>query len=162
MKIRPLEAADYPAVARIFKEGLATKMASFETDVLNWKQWNAKYLPFCRFVAEVDGQIGGWIALIPYSKRYCYRGVAELSVYIGTDFRGKGVGKTLLKHLILSAEDAGIWTLQAGIFKENKVSIAMHQKAGFRIVGVREKIAQRDGVWRDNILMEKRFALANE
>lgn len=157
MKIRPLVAADYPVVARIFKEGIDTKMASFETTVPDWEFWNKKYLPFCRYVAEVDGTIGGWIALTPFSKRYCYRGVAELSVYISKDFRGQKIGKTLLKHLIITAKEAGIWTLQAGIFKENKVSLSMHEKAGFRVVGMREKIAQMDGIWRDTILMEMKI-----
>lgn len=159
MKIRPLVAADYPTVAQIYAEGIATKMATFETEVPNWTIWNTKYHPFCRFVAEVGGQIGGWIAISPISKRYCYRGVAEVSVYVGKDFRGQKIGKTLLAHLVRAATNSGIWTLQAGIFANNKVSIKMHEQQGFRVLGVREKIAQLDGIWCDNVLMERRSKL---
>lgn len=157
MKIRPLLPVDYPVVQRIYNEGIATKIATFETAAPDWEGWNKKFLPVCRFVAEVDGQIGGWIALTPFSSRYCYRGVAELSVYIGRDFRGQQLGKRLLEYLLLVAPAAGFWTLQAGIFAKNKISIRLHENLGFRMVGKRERIAQVDGEWIDTVLLERRF-----
>lgn len=157
MKIRPLLPVDYPAVRRIYDEGIATKMATFETAAPDWSGWNKKFLPACRFVAEVDWEIGGWIALTPFSARHCYRGVAELSVYVGSNFRNQRVGKSLLQHLIIAAPAAGFWTLQAGIFAKNQVSIRLHEQLGFRMVGRRERIAQRDGEWCDTVLLELRF-----
>ncbi|MFK7934210.1 MAG: N-acetyltransferase family protein [Saprospiraceae bacterium] len=157
MKIRPLLPTDYPTVQRIYNEGIATKMATFETAAPDWEGWNKKFLPACRFIAEVDGKIGGWIALTPFSARHCYRGVAELSVYIGSDFRGQQLGKRLLEHLIIAAPAAGFWTLQATIFAKNKISIRLHENLGFRISGIRERIAQVDDEWCDTVLMERRF-----
>ncbi|MBI1225242.1 MAG: GNAT family N-acetyltransferase [Bacteroidetes bacterium] len=154
--IEPLLEAHYPAVRRIYEEGLATGIATFETKSIDWEAWDEKYLSICRLVATVDGEVVGWAALTPYSKREVYRGVGEVAIYIGEKSRGKGIGQTLLKQLISNAEKQGFWTLQAVIFAQNKASIALHEQAGFRVVGIRERIAQRDGTWHDNVLMERR------
>lgn len=157
MIIRSLEKADYEAVKRIYQEGIDTGLATFETRVPDWESWNDKNLPFCRFVAVSKDEIAGWAALSPVSKREVYKGVAEVSIYIAKDCRGKGVGNLLIKHLIEASKKEGIWTLQSSIFSENEASLKLHLKNGFRIVGIREKIGQLYGVWKDNILLEKRF-----
>ena len=156
MKIRPLNKADYPAVAQIYKDGLATGIASFETQVPEWSEWDSKFLPVCRFVAAINQEVIGWCALSAVSKRDVYRGVAEDTIYLSTQYRGKGLGKILLNHLIIASEAAGFWTLQAGIFPQNRASILLHENCGFRQVGLRKQIAQRDGIWHDNIIMERR------
>ena len=131
-------------------------MATFETEVPSWADWNAAHLQLGRFGAWYKEQLIGWIALSPVSKRHAYRGVAEVSVYIDQEFARKGVGSRLMDLLITESEKAGLWTLQSGIFPENLASINIHKKKGFRIIGYREKIAQRHGVWYDNVLMERR------
>jgi len=159
IKIRPLTEADYPEVRRIYKIGLDTGIASFETQTLDWLAWNQKYLKPCRLVAVIDKEVVGWVALTPFSKREVYKGVAELSLYISPQHKGQGIGSTLLKELIALSEEQGFWTLQAKIFPENKASIHLHKKLGFREVGFRQMIAQRDGKWYDNILLERRSPL---
>lgn len=144
------------AVSSIYLEGLATGVASFETESPSWDQWDEKFLNPCRFVAMVQGEVAGWCALSAVSKRQVYSGVAEDTIYIASKFQRKGIGNTLLRHLISESEKAGFWTLQAGIFPQNKASIELHKQCGFRIIGIREKIAQRDGKWYDNVLMERR------
>jgi L-amino acid N-acyltransferase YncA len=155
--IRPLLPADWPAVAAIFAEGIATGDATFETTVTAWEDWDARHLPEHRFVAEIDGEVAGWIAVVPYSSRAVYRGVGEESVYVTERVRGRGVGRALLSTLIESAHDKGLWTLQAGVFPENEASIALHRTQGFREVGRRERIGELDGVWRDVVLLELRL-----
>jgi L-amino acid N-acyltransferase YncA len=155
--VRPLLPADWPAVAAIFAEGLASGNATFETTVPTWEDWDARHLPEHRFVAELDGEVAGWIAIVPYSSRAAYRGVGEESVYVAERVRGRRVGRTLLSALIASARDGGLWTLQAGIFRENEPSLALHRSLGFREVGVRERIGQLDGAWRDVVLLELRL-----
>jgi phosphinothricin acetyltransferase len=157
MLIRPLKKTDYEAVKRIYQEGIDTQMATFETTVPNWKNWDNKNLQICRFVVVLEDEIAGWTALSPVSKRTVYNGVAEVSIYIGERFRGQGIGDKLMKHLIGNVQKEGIWTLQANIFSENETSLKLHLRNGFRIVGVREKIGQLFSVWKDNILLEKRF-----
>lgn len=157
--IRPLLLADWPAVQRIYAEGIATGNATFEQAAPEWEEWDAGKLPRPRLVAEAAGAVWGWAALSPTSKRYVYRGVAEVSVYVAAAARGQGVGRALLAALVEGSEAAGIWTLQAGIFPENGVSIHLHQQCGFRVVGRREKIGQMHGVWRDVLLMERRSRL---
>ncbi len=157
MVLRPLIKADYEAVKRIYQEGIRTKLATFETTVPDWKAWDSKNLPCCRFVAVLNDEIKGWVALSPVSKREVYRGVAEISIYVGENFRGQGIGSKLMKHLIKHAKKEGIWTLQANVFSENEASLKLHLQHGFRIVGVRERIGQLNGVWKDNILLENRF-----
>jgi L-amino acid N-acyltransferase YncA len=151
-------AADWPAVCSIYEEGLATRNATFETSPPDWEGWDAARRPDCRLVARFDRQVVGWAALSPYSSRFAYRGVAEVSVYVAATARGQGVGRALLRALIESAEAAGVWTLQAGIFPENETSIRLHAAEGFRVVGRRERIGQLDGEWRDVVLMERRSA----
>ena len=117
---------------------------------------DAKWLPDHRWVAVVDGQVAGWAAATPVSSRACYAGVAETSVYVGDSFRGRGIGSTLLRQQTEAADEAGLWTLQTSIFTENRASLAIHHAAGFRTVGIRERIAQRDDVWHDTVLVERR------
>ena len=157
MLVRPLLPSDWPEVAAIFAEGIATGDATFETTVPAWEDWDARHLREHRFVAELDGEVAGWIAVVPYSSRAAYRGVGEESVYVAERFRGRGVGRTLLSTLMARARDGGLWTLQAGIFPENGPSLALHRSLGFREVGVRERIAQLGGVWRDVVLFELRL-----
>jgi len=134
------------------RDGLAT----FETEVPSWKTWDGAHFPEHRLVAELRGEVVGWAALSPASSRRCYAGVAENSVYVARSARGHGVGRALLEELIRGAEVAGIWTVQTSVFPENRASLALHERCGFRVVGTRERIAKRDGVWRDTVLLERR------
>jgi L-amino acid N-acyltransferase YncA len=147
---------DWEAVKRIYREGIATGDATFETDVPEWEDWDRGHAGDCRLVARREGQVIGWAALSPVSGRCVYAGVAEVSVYVATEARGQGVGKALLRALTEESERRGFWTLQAGIFPENEASIALHRACGFRIVGHRERLGQMHGVWRDVVLMERR------
>jgi len=157
MLVRPLHPDDYPAVAAVFAEGLATGRATFETVVPSWEEWDAGHLPEHRFVAELDGDVVGWTAVVPYSRRSVYRGVGEESVYVAERARGRGVGRALLEAVIESARHGGLWTLQAGIFPDNVASLELHRRLGFREVGVRERIGQLAGTWRDVVLLELRL-----
>ena len=156
MKIRPISETDYPQVARIYAEGLDTGVASFETEVPDWNNWNKKFLKQCRFIAEADGKVAGWCAISQVSKREVYRGVAEVTIYISENMRGQGIGRELLNHLIAESENQGFWTLQAGIFPENQASLSLHKQCGFRVIGIRERPAERLGIWYDNVLLERR------
>jgi phosphinothricin acetyltransferase len=155
MEIRDLRQDDWPEVAAIYEDGIRTGNATFEVGVPTWERWDAAH-PKHRLVAELDGRVAGWAALSPVSDRSCYRGVAENSVYVGAWARGRGVGRSLLEELIARSEAAGIWTLTAGIFPENKASIRLHMVCGFRLVGVHERLGELDGVWRDVLLLERR------
>jgi phosphinothricin acetyltransferase len=155
VQIRTLDGSDWPAVAAIYAEGIATGDATFETDVPSWEAWDEAH-PSVRLVAESEGDVLGWAALSPYSGRRCYRGVAEESVYVSASARGSGVGRVLLAELIARAESDGYWTLLAGVFPENAASLALHETMGFRVLGVHERLGERDGVWRDVILLERR------
>ena len=157
MLVRPLEPEDYPAVADVFAEGIATGRATFETQVPTWEEWDAAHLPAHRFVAELDGEVAGWAAVVPYSRRAVYRGVGEESVYVAERARGRGAGRALLEAVIESAHDGGLWMLQAGIFPDNPASLELHRRLGFREVGTRERIGQLDGAWRDVVLLELRL-----
>ncbi|WP_137873409.1 metalloregulator ArsR/SmtB family transcription factor [Rhodococcus sp. Q] len=154
--VRPMENGDWDAVRRIYGEGIATKVATFATEVPARDVLDAQWLPGHRWVAEIDGAVIGWAALSPASGRDCYRGVAENSVYVADGMRGRGVGKALLRTQVIAADQDGLWTLQTSIFPENRASIALHHSAGFRTVGVRECIAQLDGQWRDTVFLERR------
>ncbi|HKK11621.1 MAG TPA: GNAT family N-acetyltransferase [Flavobacteriaceae bacterium] len=154
--VRPLIKADWETVSRIYTEGIATGIATFETTVPNWKVWNEKYIQHCRIVAELNSEVVGFAVLSPVSKRMVYKGVAEVSVYVSKQHRGYHIGETLLNQLIEESECKGFWTLQANIFSENVASIRLHEKCGFKIVGVREKIGKLHGKWHDNLLLERR------
>jgi len=157
--LRPMTAADYPAVARIYREGIATGHATFNTEAPAWEAWDAGHLQHSRLVAVDGDEVLGWAALIAVSDRCVYAGVAEESVYVGARAQGRGVGRTLLEGLIAASEAQGIWTLQAGIFPENTASIVLHERLGFRLVGRRERLGQMaGGQWRDVLLLERRSA----
>jgi L-amino acid N-acyltransferase YncA len=157
--IEAMTPTDWLAVHTIYAAGIATGNATFETTAPEWEAWDAAHRPDCRFIARRGGEILGWTALSPISKRVVYAGVAEESIYIAESARGQGIGKALLTAVIQASEQAGIWTLQTGIFPENVASIALHKACGFRQVGIRERIGQRDGIWRDVVFMERRSQL---
>jgi L-amino acid N-acyltransferase YncA len=156
VELRPLEPDDWPAVAEIYWDGMRDGLATFETEVPSWEAWDAAHLRDHRLVADLMGEVVGWAALSPASKRQCYRGIVEDSVYVARQARGLGIGRKLLEALITGAEQGGIWTIQTSIFPENRASLALHGKCGFRVVGTRERIAKRDGVWRDTVFLERR------
>jgi len=156
LELRDLRPDDWAEVARIFEEGIATGNATFETEVPSWEEWDRAHLAEHRFVAERDGRVCGWIAAVPVSPRRCYAGVAELSVYVGEEARGQGVGAELLAAVVDSSERAGIWTLQTGVFPENTASLALLGRFGFRAIGTQERIGRLHDSWRDVVLLERR------
>ncbi|WP_313157580.1 GNAT family N-acetyltransferase [Sphingobacterium multivorum] len=157
MQYRNMLPLDWGSVKDIYLQGIATGDATFQKEAPDWEEWNNAHLPFGRIVAlDETGEITGWAALSPISSRCVYAGVAEVSVYVATAHSGRKIGTGLLEALVVESEDRGIWTLQAGIFPENKRSIHIHEKNGFRVVGHREKIGQMDGIWRDTLLLERR------
>ncbi len=158
MKIRPYCGDDWLDVERIYNDGIATGLATFEVKSKPKEAWEADSIPGSALVAEdaATDEILGWAVLWPTSSRKVYAGVCEVSLYVGAHARGGGVGRKLLDELVMVSEQLGIWTLQAGIFEANSLSLSLHEKCGFRIVGVREKIGLLDGVWKDVILMERR------
>ena len=162
LRIEPLEPADWPVVAAIYAEGIATGNATFETALPSWQRWDASHLPDQRLVAragpEQDLAVVAWAALAPVSDRCAYAGVAENSIYVAERARGLGVGRRLLTTLLERAEQAGIWTVQTGIFPENTSSLTLHRRCGFRVVGVRERVGQLHDRWRDVVLLERRSA----
>jgi phosphinothricin acetyltransferase len=155
--IEPMTSDDGPAVLEIFGQGIATGIATFETVTPDWSHWDAEHRPDCRLVARLDDRVVGWTALSSYSRRAVYAGVAWESVYVDAGARGRGVGSALLEALIATAETAGIWTLIAGVQADNTASLALHERAGFRRIGVQERVG-RDaaGIWRDVVLLERR------
>jgi L-amino acid N-acyltransferase YncA len=157
LALRDLLPGDWPDVARIYAAGLATGVASFETAVPEWEDWDAAHLGVLRSVAVVNEAIIGWAAVTPVSARDCYRGVVEHSVYVDPAARGRGVGRALLRRLVVDAPRHGIWTIQTSIIAANEPSLRLHEAAGFRVVGRRERIARRDGVWHDTVLLELRL-----
>jgi len=154
--LRSLNPNDWPTISKIYAEGIATGIATFETEVPTWEIWDNKFIKHCRIVAVQNDNVEGFAVLSLVSQRKVYSGVAEVTLYVAKDCWGKGIGKKLLMELINLSEAHGFWTLQAGIFPENVASIKLHENCGFRLVGVREKIGQRDGKWYDNHLMERR------
>jgi L-amino acid N-acyltransferase YncA len=158
VEIRDLRPEDWPQVAAIYAAGIAKRGATFETEVPAWEAWDAGHLAAHRLVAVEEDRVVGWAALSPVSERCCYAGVAENSVYVHPDAQGRGVGRALLERLVVDAEAAGIWTVQTGIFPENAASLELHRRCGFRVVGVRERLGQLDGEWRDVVFLERRSA----
>ena len=156
LTIRSLASADWPRVREIYLEGIASGQATFETDAPPWETWDSAHHSFGRLVACSPAEIVGWAALSPVSKRTCYAGVAEVSVYVATTARGQGVGKALLLAVVAESERHGIWTLQGGTFAGNEASLRLQQACGFRIIGRRERIGQLHGVWHDTVLTERR------
>jgi L-amino acid N-acyltransferase YncA len=154
--IRKLEREDWPEVASIYGAGIDTGDATFETDVPSWEAWDAAHLAENRLVALSEDRVVGWAALAPVSDRCCYEGVAENSVYVAPDAQGQGVGRALLERLVGDSEQAGVWTVQTGVFPENAASVALHLKCGFRVVGLRERLGRLDGAWRDVLFLERR------
>jgi phosphinothricin acetyltransferase len=159
IELAALRAEDWPVVSAIYAEGIATGIATFETETPSFERWDAWHLAGHRLVARIDGAIVGWAALAPVSERCVYRGVAENSVYVGGQARGMGVGYRLLRALVEAAETDGIWTVQTGVFPENTASLALHERCGFRVVGRRERLGQLHGVWRDVLFLEWRSAI---
>jgi L-amino acid N-acyltransferase YncA len=157
--IEPMQPADWPQVRAIYLEGIASGLATFETEAPPWEEWDAGHLPFARLVARESQSTIGWAALSAVSKRSCYRGVAEASVYVAEKQRGQGVGKALLLALIAESERHGIWTLQGATFADNLASLRLQVACGFRILGRRERIGQLHGKWRDTVLTERRSAV---
>jgi len=156
VRIEPMTAEDWPRVRAIYEQGIATRQATFEAEPPSWEQWDSAHLPNGRLVARDGDLIVGWGALSPVSRRQCYGGVAEASVYVDESARGRGIGRALLEHLIAASEAQGIWTLQGATFPENTASLRLQERCGFRVVGRRERIARMDGLWRDTILTERR------
>jgi L-amino acid N-acyltransferase YncA len=154
--VEPFTKADWLPVAAIYQEGIETGQATFEAAAPTWEQWDAAHLPEGRLVARRAGHVIGWAALSPVSRRQCYAGVAEVSVYVRLSECGRGVGRALLASLIAESERLGIWTLQGSTFSENEASLKLQARCGFRIVGRRERIAQQHGTWRDTVITERR------
>jgi phosphinothricin acetyltransferase len=154
--IDDMRPTDWDQVRRIYLDGLGTGQASFEVEAPDWPLWDETHHRHSRLVARRDGQVIGWAALAPVSHRRCYAGVAEVSLYVAAECRGQRVGKRLLQALVESSERHGIWSLSGSTFPENEASIRLQLACGFRVVGRRERIAQRHGVWRDTVLTERR------
>ena len=151
-----MQPSDWGPVRSIYLEGIATGNATFETAAPDWSDWDAAHLACCRLVIRTAGAVVGWAALSPVSRRSVYAGVAEVTVYVARSEQGKGIGRLLLERLVEESERNNIWTLQVGIFPENKASIELHKKHGFREVGIRERIGALNAVWRDVVLLERR------
>lgn len=159
VRLRALEASDWPRVREIYEEGIATGHATFESRAPSWEDWDEQHIKSCRLVVEDGGKVLGWASLWPASDRCVYGGVAEVSVYVSDEAQGRGLGTQLLQALVRASEEDGYWTLQAGIFPENRGSIKIHEKCGFRILGTRERLGKMADVWRDVLLMERRSTI---
>ena len=159
MEIIAVKPGHYPQIAKIYLQGIATGNATFQTEAPSWESWDTSHFVHSRLAAFESSEMAGWAALSPVSSRCVYAGVGEVSIYLAENFRGKGIGKRLLSHLIDESEANGLWTLQSGIFVENVRSIRLHERCGFRQIGYREKIGNMNGVWRDNIILERRSKL---
>jgi phosphinothricin acetyltransferase len=155
MVVRELRPGDWPAVRAIYEDGIRSGDATFETEAPSWEDWDAAHSEL-RLVAERDGAVVGWAALSPTSSRCCYRGVGEVSVYVAETPRGRGVGRALLERLVEGSEQAGYWTLTAGVFPENEASLRLHRACGFRELGVHRRLGELGGVWRDVVWLERR------
>ena len=156
IQLRAMLPEDWPSVSKIYVDGMATGYATFEQQTPTYEAWDKAHLGHCRIVAVEKEKCLGWAALSAVSSRCVYGGVGEVSIYISEEARGKGIGSKLMQALIMQSEENGLWTLQSGIFPENKGSIKLHEKMGFRYIGKRERIGKRDGLWKDNLLFERR------
>jgi L-amino acid N-acyltransferase YncA len=156
VEIRDLRPGDWPEVARIYAEGIATGNATFETDVPSWHVWDGVHRRTPRLAATIDDDVVAWGAVVAASSRPVYEGVAEISLYVAERARGQGAGKALLGAFLRAADDAGIWTLQTNVFPENEASLRLLEGCGFRVVGLRERIGKHRGRWRDTVLLERR------
>jgi phosphinothricin acetyltransferase len=156
VEIDQMHSGDWERVRAIYTQGIASGQATFELEAPTWEQWDASHHAFGRLVARSEGSVIGWAALSPVSRRACYAGVAEASVYVDADCRERGVGRSLLLAAIAASERQGIWTLQAGAFAENEASLRLQRSCGFREIGRRERIGRLHGVWRDTIVTERR------
>jgi phosphinothricin acetyltransferase len=156
VRVDEMRPEDWPTICAIYQEGIATRNATFEKVAPDWTQWDTSHLDAPRLVARIEEEVAGWAALSPISRRSVYAGVAEVSIYVASKAWNRGIGSMLLNALVQAAENDGFWTLQAGIFPENAVSIKIHGRAGFRVVGTRERLGCMDGTWRDVVLMERR------
>lgn len=154
-----MRSADWEEIRTIYQEGIETGTASFRTPDISWEDWDSSHLKACRFVAWKNKEIIGWCALLPVSANYDIGRVGEIEVYVKHGYKGQGIGSLLLDALVKESENKGIWMLQAGIFLQNSAILKIHEKAGFRVVGYREKIGKSKGVWQDNLLMERRNKL---
>jgi L-amino acid N-acyltransferase YncA len=159
LEIVPMTEQDWGAVREIYLQGIATGNATFEQSVPGYREWDERHLSTCRLIARWKDKVLGWAALSRVSSRSVYEGVAEVSIYVAEETRGRRIGRKLMSGLVEASEQNGIWMLQAGILAENTVSIRLHQQAGFRIVGTRERIGCMDGRWRDTVLMERRSSV---
>lgn len=156
--VRPMKKDDWSEVVEIYYQGIQTNNATFSTSCPSYEEWDNGHIKDCRFVAETDGEVTGWVALAPVSVRECYKGVAELSIYVDVNHAGKSVGELLLKKLLEASEEAGFWTIQSSVFQNNAASLRLHEKCGFRTVGYRERIAKdRFGMWRSTVILEHRI-----
>ncbi|MCP4875007.1 MAG: N-acetyltransferase [Gammaproteobacteria bacterium] len=158
--IRNLQYSDAAAGLDIYQQGLDGGEASFETNAPDGETWDRKYLRHCRLAWDQDGQVLGWAALAGVSARDCYRGVSEVSIYVASAAAGQGIGSQLMSALVTQSEENGIWSLYSSIFPENQATLKMHLRHGFREVGIRQRIAQQDGRWRDTLILERRSKLA--
>ncbi|WP_234124260.1 GNAT family N-acetyltransferase [Clostridium hydrogenum] len=155
--IQEMKSENWEDVAKIYMEGINTGKATFQSELPSFEEWDKGHMKVCRLVAYDGKNVLGWAVLSPTSSRCVYRGVAEVSIYIGEAYRGKGVGKSLLNSLVKASEENGIWSLYSAIIIENDASIAMHKSCGFREIGIREKVAKMpNGIWHDTVLMERR------
>jgi phosphinothricin acetyltransferase len=155
-----MKPSEWEQVKHIYLEGIQSGIATFQTQVPEWKAWHKGHLTYCRLVARAVNDVLGWAALSPTSSRECYKGVVEVSIYVGNKYKGQGIGAALLTSLIRQSEENGIWSLYSAIIRENDASIALHKKCGFREIGIREKVAKMgNGIWHDVVLMERRSSL---
>ncbi|MDR5590366.1 N-acetyltransferase family protein [Christiangramia sp. SM2212] len=154
--IRRITSADAKDILKIYALGLETRNATFETKVPSWETWDQKFHKHSRIVFADNGEIQGWAGITPFSNREVYKGVAEVSIYVHPDYIGKGIGSQLMKKLIKSSEENGIWTLFSSVFPENEATIKLHTRNNFKLLGRREKIAKLDGNWRDTLIFERR------
>lgn len=154
--VREMHDNDSKRVLEIYQMGIEARNATFETIIPNWSDWDSKHHKHSRFIYEKDGCVIGWVALSPVSIRKVYSGIAEVSIYIDLRFSKQGIGSMLMEQVIKSSEDNGIWTLQSSVFPENLATRRLHEKFGFRVLGVRERVALLDGVWKNTMLLERR------